>query len=182
VSSKSFRQALKNIANEKTIAKIAIDVQQALDPDVVEPPIDLLEPVDEELPQLGDLPPSIFYQKSTEDLWTEMGFHGATRVLGMASHQHITKKFSTWDSDPDAVQFWLSENHPHKQKIVIPWHQTVGIHMGTTQMIKGEPFFLFDAVGVGKTPQATGIVLMRPFLMDYYEKHKKFPLAWRKCF
>jgi hypothetical protein len=178
VSSKSFREALKNIADEKTLEKIAIDLERALDPDFVEPAVDLDEfPV--ELPQLGDPAPSAYHQKSSDMLWSEMGFPGESRVLGMAYKQHITKKYSEWDEDTEAIMFWRTENHPHKQDIIIPWHQSVGIHMGATQMLKNEPFFLFDAVGIGKTPQAAGILLMRPFLMDYYEKHGKYP-AWRK--
>jgi hypothetical protein len=179
VSSKSFWQALKNIANKRTLAKISLDVAQALELDFVDPTITLDESVTD-LPQLGDLPPRTYNDKLVDDLWLEMGFSNATHILGMAHEQHITKKFSMWDNDLDAVQFWGAENHPHKEKISLPWHQTVGIHMGTLQMMKNEPFFLFDAIGVDKTPQAARVLLMRPFLIDFYEKNKRLPSAWRK--
>ncbi|KAI0748987.1 hypothetical protein BC629DRAFT_1265004, partial [Irpex lacteus] len=76
---------------------------------------------------------------------------------------------------------WSSNtNYNEKESVKYPWHQVVGIHKGVGQMIMEEPYFLFDAVGVGKTPQATGIFLMRSFIAEYYAQNKCYPPAWAK--
>ncbi|KAI0085376.1 hypothetical protein BDY19DRAFT_856640, partial [Irpex rosettiformis] len=60
----------------------------------------------------------------------------------------------------------------------LSWHQTVGVHAASVCMTRRSPFFLFDAVGIGKTPQSAGTVLMRPWLRSFFDSNKKLPPAF----
>lgn len=60
------------------------------------------------------------------------------------------------------------------------WHQLVGITKMCELAIKGKSLLLMDQVGVGKTLQIVGTIVMYPFLRAYYKKHGEFPPRFSK--
>ncbi len=131
-----------------------------------------------ELPQLGEDVNPHYRDFTAEELYESMGLKGHG-IPGMANIRDKSRVYTLWDDTPEAQAFWSSNtNYNEKESVKYPWHQVVGIHKGVGQMIMEEPYFLFDAVGVGKTPQATGIFLMRSFIAEYYAQNKCYPPAW----
>lgn len=106
-----------------------------------------------------------------------MGYANEARILGFCSVRDKNRVYTYWDSDTEGAKNWYKNRKSDEfgVKLNIAWHQLVGIHYGTELMLQKKPLFLFDAVGVGKTAQAAGLILMRPFLIDYHAEHSRYP-------
>jgi hypothetical protein len=180
VMSKRYRKSLQTVATSKQLAVVRAQLDSLINNKEIPPLYE--DDIIVGLPQLGEEPAAEYSTKSNLQLWKEMDIGDICRVPGMAEEWHKTKKFSRWDNDEEARQFWLSDgNSEFKEQLELQWHQTVGVHQGSTLMLKRQPFFLFDAVGMGKTIQGTALLLMRPYLMEYHEKHGHYPPAWSMC-
>ena len=139
-----------------------------------EVPEDFVDFVD--LPQLGSEADKSYEHVTNEDLLKSLGFPGEV-FIGMSDTRDLYRVYDKWDSDSAAQKFWKDPPKDRIESIPLTWHQLVGVHCATVSMVKREAFFLFDAVGIGKTAQSAGIVLMRAWLILYQKSHNKLPNA-----
>lgn len=135
----------------------------------------------DELPQLGSEASASHDKMAKEELLKSLGFVGVL-VVGMSGTRDIYRAYDRWDTNSDAQKFWENPPKERLESIELTWHQVVGLHYGTASMVKREAFFLFDAVGIGKTAQSAAVVLMRPWLIMYEKSHKKLPPALGEFF
>jgi hypothetical protein len=116
-----------------------------------------------------------YKDKSKDELWAILGLTYSSALPDF--NQYI---------DPDMHDYWSDPDYMHKRRDTLHpltprWHQLVGIIKIIHQGFKGEPLMLMDEVGVGKTLQLVGAVVILTFFRDYYDKNGKFPGAFGKC-
>jgi len=61
------------------------------------------------------------------------------------------------------------------EKLVPRWHQLVGIAKMLTNAFTRKPVLLMDDVGIGKTLQVVGLIVVLSYYREYHLQHKKFP-------
>lgn len=124
----------------------------------------------------GDTPALLM--KPAGALYAEMGLP-ATGIPGLAKWRDRDRQISGWDNTPESRQFFdetvqLDNREPLKPS----WHQVVGVRMASETIASGLPFFLFDGVGLGKTLQSVGVMLLRRHLLDLQRQGKALPPAY----
>lgn len=132
------------------------------------------------LEQFGSEPSSAYSKMSEKDIYSSLGFVGEN-ILGLAIARDRYREYGRWEQTAEAQEFWANPPTNRIQSIALTWHQAVGVHFASSLLVRREPFFLFDAVGVGKTAQSAGVILMRPWLRQYFSKHKQLPPAFGEC-
>lgn len=176
---KSYREAVKNLARPQQMTAVQAELDHMLST-----PLDdtLPEPLEEftDLPQVGSEVTGPYSTLSAEELLTTLGMPGK-QIVGMTTERDSARVFNKWETTMESQAFW---DHPPPGRLeatTLSWHQVVGVHAATRQMAQEEPCFLFDGVGIGKTAQGVGVILMRPWLRKYYQTHHNLPPAFGEC-
>jgi hypothetical protein len=116
-----------------------------------------------------------FKDKSMDDLWS---------LLGLL-HTKALPDFNEY-IDIDMHNYWTDQEYMAANKANLcplspRWHQLVGIVKIVHQGFRGEPLMLMDEVGVGKTLQLVGAVVVLTFFRDFFQKNGKFPGGFGTC-
>ncbi len=177
---KAWRAAVKNLAKPEQMKAVEVQIQSMLTTPLSD---DLPESFDEiftQLPQLGDVADGAYSKKSSHELYESLGFP-TDCIQGIANKRDKERVYSLWDKDVDSVAFWENPPKGRVEELKLTWHQDVGVHVAGISMCRRQPLFLFDAVGIGKTAQGAGAILLRPWLRSYFEKNGKLPPAMGEC-
>ena len=129
------------------------------------------------LPQLGSDEGNQYITMSLKEIYASLGFP-ESKIMGLALHRDMYRAYGRWEDTSEAKEFWENPPADRLEEIKLSWHQAVGVHFASSSMVRKEPFFLFDAVGVGKTAQSAGVVLMRSWLREWSSKHGQLPPAF----
>lgn len=175
IALKQYQECVKSCAKPDQWRAVEVQIEAMLsephEEEVLEAPIDFAD-----LPQLGSEASDSYYDMTKEHLLKSLGFPGEL-LVGMSDMRDIYRVYDKWDTDSAAQTFWKNPPEDRLEPITLTWHQLVGVHCATVSMVKREAFFLFDAVGIGKTAQSAGVVLMRAWLILYQRSHNKLPTA-----
>ena len=104
-----------------------------------------------------------------DDLWGLLGLQ-KTKTLPDFNLKIDINAHNYW-SDPQ----YMEANKSSLRPLAPRWHQLVGILKIVLQAFKQEPLMLMDQVGVGKTLQLVGAIVIFTFFRDFYAKNKSFP-------
>jgi hypothetical protein len=166
---KQIRDALAHLASTDDVQVLALEIHERL--------LHVLrEPAD--MPEIEFNPEPVveweegveeYATKSMPDLWILLGLHSSKRLPDF-----------NLDVDIDMHNYWtdseyMAANQQKLRPLSPRWHQLVGIVKIVTQAFKGEPLMLMDQVGVGKTLQLVGAVVVLNFFRDFYKKSGRFP-------
>lgn len=107
--------------------------------------------------------------KTMDELWMLLGLQHSKRLPDFNK-----------DMDPNMHNYWtdpeyMAANQAKLNPLSPRWHQLVGILKIVAQGFKGEPLMLMDQVGVGKTLQLVGAIVVLNFFRDFYKKNRQFP-------
>ncbi|KAI1792052.1 hypothetical protein LXA43DRAFT_888351, partial [Ganoderma leucocontextum] len=109
-------------------------------------------------------------EKTPQELWAGLGLNNE-QIPGFNEVEDPRGEVNPWDQTKWA-KFVKTEQ---ALKFGPRWHQLVGITKMCELIIKGKPLLLMDQVGVGKTLQIVGAIVMYPMLRAYYQRNKRFP-------
>lgn len=166
---KPIRDALAHLASTSDIQMLGIEIHERVlqveweladVPELdfeQEPPVEWEEGVEE------------FSSKSMDDLWSLLGLQN-TKALPDFNDRIDINAHNYWTD-----QEYMTDNASTLCLLSPRWHQLVGIIKIVVQAFKGEPLMLMDQVGVGKTLQLVGAVVILTFFRNFYHKNKKFP-------
>lgn len=166
---KPIREALAQLASTTDIQTLALEIHERLlnvqrDPSDAphlnfdqEPPMEWEEGVEE------------FATKSMDDLWAVLGLQ-KTKALPDFNERIDVNTHNYW-TDME----YMTANASNLRPLSPRWHQLVGIVKIVFQAFKGEPLMLMDQVGVGKTMQLVGAIVILAFFRDFYVENKRFP-------
>ncbi|KAI1787254.1 hypothetical protein LXA43DRAFT_896537 [Ganoderma leucocontextum] len=117
-------------------------------------------------------------EKNPQELWAGLGLNNE-QIPGFNEVEDPRGEVNPWDQTKWA-KFVKTEQ---ALKFGPRWHQLVGITKMCELIIKGKPLLLMDQVGVGKTLQIVGAIVMYPMLRAYYQRNKRFPPQFKglKC-
>jgi hypothetical protein len=107
---------------------------------------------------------------SVDDLWARLGFKNR-QLPFFNARQDPFGLHDPWD--PEDKEWFENENNTESFKP--RWHQLVGIYRMVQRAFAGEPILLMDEVGLGKTLQVVGLIVVLEWYREYYEQHKVFP-------
>lgn len=65
-------------------------------------------------------------------------------------------------------------NEDNTESFKPPWHQLVRIYCMVQRAFTGESILLMNKVGLGKTLQVIGLIVVLEWYHEYYEQHKLF--------
>ena len=177
---KLYRKAVKLLSRREQMDAVKAQIERLLEQSLNEEIPDTYRDEFANLPQLGSDQSGQYINMSPEDICRSLGFSEAS-VLGLASKRDKYRAYGRWEQTPEATEFWANPPPGRVDDINLSWHQLVGVHFAASSMARKEPFFLFDAVGVGKTAQSAGVVLIRPWLREWSSKHGQLPPAFGEC-
>lgn len=120
-----------------------------------------------------DLAP--YMTRTLDNVMTQLtGMRDQKLIPLMNPTEDIRGVFTHWDNSDEARIFFGTQGE-YLKDIRVAWHQAVGIHKIMTEYMLGRPLLLLDAVGVGKTLQAIGTILMRQWLLWQKKEGKPLP-------
>ena len=129
------------------------------------------------LPQLGSDEGNQYITMSLKEIYVSLEFP-ELKIMGLVLHRNMYRAYGRWEDTSEVKEFWENSPTDWLEEIKLSWHQAVGVHFASSSMVRKEPFFLFDAVGVGKTVQSAGVVRMRSWLREWSSKHRQLPPAF----
>lgn len=166
---KPIRDALTHLASTDDVQALALEIHERL--------LQVLrEPAD--MPEIDFNPEPVveweegveeYASTSIDDLWGLLGLH-STKQLPDFNPKIDIDMHNYW-TDHDYMAANLDKLRPLSPR----WHQLVGILKIVNQGFKGEPLMLMDQVGVGKTLQLIGAIVVLNFFRDFHKKNGKFP-------
>lgn len=173
---KPIRDALAQLASTTDIQMLALEIHERL-LNVQKDPSDMPElNFDQEPPMEWEEGVEEFASKSMDDLWALLGLQ-KTKALPDFNDRIDVNTHNYW-TDME----YMTENQSNLRPLSPRWHQLVGIVKIVLQAFKGEPLMLMDQVGVGKTLQLVGAIVIFTFFRDFYTENKKFPGGFGKRF
>lgn len=108
---------------------------------------------------------------TVERLWSNLG-------IGRDDHFPFFNQLLDPDANFDhwtkAGVEWFSARG-NGQRLLLEPHQIIGLMMMATNAFGNKSTLQMDAVGLGKTIQATALVAYLAFCRSYYDVHKLFP-------
>lgn len=138
--------------------------------------------IEESTPVEWDLGATLtpYMEKREDILFQEMGLKATRRIPGLSQYLDATMQFTGWDNTPESKAFFKT---PSKDRIEFSlfWHQLVGVHFITSQLVQRRAALILDEVGVGKTAQAIASICMRAWLHTQFETQKRFPGIFSEC-
>ena len=169
---KALRNALAALADSPTMRFVVAELDQALvDMEAQLPP----EPLPDEIISLLDWKSGVEHlqNKTPGELWEMLGFGTIKALPGFNTVEDPDGVVDPWDDEweefakgPRAVPFGPR------------WHQLVGMVKLMHHAISGDPLLLMDEVGVGKTMQVIGTVVLYTLFRRYFAKNDCFPGAF----
>lgn len=174
---KAFRNAVKLLSKPEQMDAVRSQITRMLEQSLQ---VDIPDTYRDEfavLPELGSDESNQYINMSRKDICQSLGFPGET-IVGLSEWRDALRAYGRWEDTPEAKEFWQNPPPDRLEETKLSWHQAVGVHFAASSMLRKEPFFLFDAVGVGKTAQSAGVIIMRPWLREWSLKHGQFPPAF----
>ena len=138
---------------------------------------------DEEVPSMNlDDASEVEWEEGVETL-KHLSFDELWAILGCPDKKlpHFNIIYDkTGLHNPWEHQDWFQENTNSEDIGCLEprWHQLVGIVRMLQQAFRGESTLLMDDVGIGKTFQVAGVIVMLAFFRDFYTEHKQYPGAF----
>ena len=174
---KAYRNAVKLLSRPKQMNAVRAQIERLLEESLADEIPSTYQDEFANLKQFGAEASSVYYSMSRPDIYKTLGF-GEDGILGLAAVRDQYRAYGRWEQTAEAQEFWANPPPGRLEAINLTWHQAVGVHFASSSMVRREPFFLFDAVGVGKTAQSAGVILMRPWLREWCSKHTQLPPAF----
>lgn len=168
----ALRSALMHLASEERVVQLwtaLVEAVRAMTPDGDEdmPPLDFS---DENIPIEWEEGTEDLNGRSMEELWQDLGL-SEQRLPFFNIKQDPTGVRDPWNA-VDQEWYAIPTNGvlfgPH-------WHQLVGILRMLERFFKGDSTLLMDEVGLGKTIQVVGLIVMVAYFREYFIIHNRFP-------
>lgn len=70
---------------------------------------------------------------------------------------------------------WFEKDSPARRPFKLRWHQLCAIVKIMENLLKQSGVLVMDAVGIGKTLEAIGVIAWRAYFLSVFEKQNKFP-------
>ena len=177
---KAYRKAVKLLSRPEQMDAVRAQIDRILEQSLNDEIPSTYRDEFANLSQLGSDASATYINMSFEDIYVSLGF-GKAGILGLATRRDRYREYGRWERTQEAEEFWANPPSNRIEDTHLSWHQAVGVHFAASSMVRRDPFFLFDAVGVGKTAQSAGVILMRPWLREWSSKHPRLPPAFGEC-
>ena len=183
---KVMREALNKFIDSDVANKVALQLQSLIeeanaeaamaDGDDQEPPDTELQAILEEWEEGIEQ----YKHMSTAQLFSAMGLPSTSTTFPYFNELMDMTEDGVTPHDVEEWDAWVKKGNvgPLKPK----WHQVVGVYAMLTNMLEGKPVLLMDEVGVGKTMQAFGLMVMRAYLIKMVNDGGRLPKKWGKSY
>ena len=174
---KAYRTALHSSSTPEQMSTMRAGLERILDTPINDNiPNSFREDI-ANLPPLGsDLFTDKYSDMSVDAIYASLGFPDA-RLQGMTEYRDTCREYERWDTSVEAKNFWSNTPVDRRESTELSWLQVVGIHFASSLMVTRQPFFLFDGVGISRTAQTAGVIMMRPWLRSFFKSHGKLPTS-----
>ena len=177
---KRFRPIIQRLSTESQFRLVCEELDRAIHADSI-PLTFTSEQVDAEgFDIAADL--SHYSSLSSEQILMQLTGQNVPTIPGLAEWEDTSGAYTLWDQCDAAKKLFDTSKESHlRKRLALNRHQLVGIHKICGHALRREGVLLMDAVGVGKTAQAIGSVVMRNWMLEYFAQHQKFPGAFGRC-
>lgn len=170
---RSLLKAIQELANESEVRELQQSILAALET-IDENGTDFVEMDLQDTIAITNWQSGVeeYQAWTTKDLYEGLGLKSDRLPL----FQEYVDPTSSIDGWSDGGQAWLRDDtNKQRERLQVRWHQWVGIYKMIDQYLNGLPVLLMDGVGLGKTIQALGFIVVLNHFHEYHKRMKCFP-------